>query len=130
MRLILLLVLAGLMDSVRSFSTDPGLYGGAAGTALAAGYLLLSAFLVGSLFNSIGLPKLTGYIITGIVVGPRVLGLVSEPVVSNLKIFNGVAIALIALTGGVELDLREIRPLLRAINWMIVIAIFGTTVLL
>jgi Kef-type K+ transport system membrane component KefB len=118
------------MDAVRSFSPQPGLVGGASSTTLAIGYLLLSAYFVGGLFKSAGLPKLTGYIVTGIVIGPKILGLISDPMVSNLKIFNGVAVALIALTGGVELDLRAIRPLRRTIGWLIVVAILGTTVLL
>lgn len=50
--------------------------------------------------------------------------------VANLQIFNGVATALIALTAGVELDLKAMRPLFRSIAFLIVVAIFGTAVLL
>jgi Kef-type K+ transport system membrane component KefB len=130
MRLLLILVLGSLMHAVGSFGPKPDFVGGTSGTALAIGYLLLSAFFAGSIFKSIGLPKLTGYIITGIIVGPKVLGLVSDPVVANLTIFNGVAVALIALTGGVELDLTMTRSLMRTIRWLILLAIFGTTILL
>ena len=130
MRLLLILVLGSLMHAVGSFGPKPEFVGGTSGTALAIGYLLLSAFFAGSIFKSIGLPKLTGYIVTGIIVGPKVLGLVSDPVVANLTIFNGVAVALIALTGGVELDLTMTRSLMRTIRWLILLAIFGTTVLL
>jgi Kef-type K+ transport system membrane component KefB len=129
MRLLLILVLGSLMHAVGSFAPKQD-FVGTSGTALAIGYLLLSAFFAGSIFKSIGLPKLTGYIVTGIIVGPKVLGLVSDPVVANLTIFNGVAVALIALTGGVELDLAMTRPLMRTIKWLIVLAIFGTTALL
>src|ERR1700755_2367028 len=98
MRLFLILVLAGLMQAARTFSPDIPVGGGAAGTALACGYLLLSAFMMGSVFKSLRLPRLTGYLATGILAGPQVLTLVSGPMVSNLRIFNGVATALIALT--------------------------------
>ena len=81
MRLLLVLILAGLMHAARSFAPDATVGGGAAGTALACGYLLLSAFLMGSIFKSLRLPRLTGYLATGIVVGPNVLGLVSQPMV-------------------------------------------------
>jgi Kef-type K+ transport system membrane component KefB len=130
MRLLLVLILAGLMQAARSFAPDTSIGGGAAGTALACGYLLLSAFLMGSIFKSLRLPRLTGYLATGIVVGPNVLGLVSQPMVSNLQIFNGVAIALIALTAGVELDLRMMKPLLRSINWLAAVAVGGTICLI
>lgn len=130
MRLLLVLILGGLMQAARSFAPDTAAGGGAAGTALACGYLLLSAFLMGSLFKSLRLPRLTGYLATGIVVGPNVLNLVGQPMVANLQIFNGVAIALIALTAGVELDLRMMKPLLRSIMWLTAVAVCGTMVLI
>ena len=99
MRLLIVLVLAPVMQAAKSFAPEPGVGSSPAGTALACGYLLPSAFFAGSIFKSIGLPRLTGYLFTGIIVGPKVLGLVSAPMAANLGIFNGVAIALIALNG-------------------------------
>ncbi len=130
MRVLIVLILAGLMHAARSFAPETAGGGGAAGTALACGYLLLSAFLVGSIFKSARLPRLTGYLATGIIVGPQVLSLVSEPMVSNLRIFNGIATALIALTAGVELDLRSMKPLLRSITWLTALAVCGTILLI
>jgi len=130
MRFLLILVFAGLMDAARSFTPDSAVGGGASGTVLACGYLLLSAFFVGGLFSKIGLPKLTGYIVIVVLVGPKVLALVTTPMAANLQIFNGTAIALIALTAGVELDIRAMKPLLKSITWLIVLAIFGTVGLL
>ncbi len=130
MRLLFLLILAGLMHAARSFAPDMTVGGGAAGTALACGYLLLSAFLMGSVFKSLRLPRLTGYLATGILVGPQLLNLVSAPMVANLQIFNGIATALIALTAGVELDLKAMKPLLRSISWLTAIAICGTILLI
>ncbi len=130
MRLLFLLIFAGLMHAARSFAPDVTVGGGAAGTALACGYLLLSAFMMGSIFKSLRLPRLTGYLVTGILAGPQVLSLVSGPMVSNLQIFNGVAIALIALTAGVELDLAAMKPLLKSILWLTFLAICGTILLI
>jgi Kef-type K+ transport system membrane component KefB len=130
MRIILLIVLAALMQAAGTFAPSPGTGSGAAGTALAFGYLLLSAFFAGDLCESLRLPRLTGYILAGIAAGPSVLNLVTTVTTANLRIFNGIAIALIALTAGVELDLREMRPLFRSIGWQIVIAVLGTAVIL
>src|SRR5947208_3495045 len=129
MRLVFVLIFAGLMHAARSFAPDTSVGGGAAGTALACGYLLLSAFLMGSLFKSLRLPRLTGYLVTGILTGPQLLNLVSAPMVSNLQVFNGVATALIALTAGVELDLVAMKPLMRSILWLTALAICGTIIL-
>ncbi len=128
MRVFLLIVFAGLMHATRSFAPQDG--AGAAGTAVAFGYLLLSALFAGSIFKSFGLPRLTGYLVTGIVAGPQFLGLVSMPALQNLEIFNGMAIALIALTAGAELGVREMKPLLRSIFWLIVVAVLGVMVIL
>ncbi len=130
MRLLLVLIFTGLMQAARSFAPDVTVGGGAAGTALACGYLLLAAFLMGSIFKSLRLPRLTGYLVTGALVGPQVLNLVTAPMVSNLQIVNGVATALIALTAGVELDLDAMRPLLKSISWLTGIAVCGTILLI
>src|SRR5690606_1881031 len=75
-------------------------------------------------------PKLTGYLATGIAAGPHGLDLVTERMVSGLTLVNGVAVALIALTAGGEMSFARMRPLLRSIGWITLVAVIGTTVLL
>jgi Kef-type K+ transport system membrane component KefB len=128
MNLVLLVVLGGLMHATRSFG--PAGPGDSAGTLLAFGYVLITAFFAGRLFRQVGLPRLTGYIAAGIVAGPTGLGLVSAEMVGSLDVVNGVAVAMIALTAGSELELRAMRPLLRSIRWITVVGVLGTTVLL
>jgi Kef-type K+ transport system membrane component KefB len=121
-------VIAALMQATRSFST--GVVPGSAGTLLAFGYLLLAAFFAGGVFKQLRLPRLSGYIATGIAAGPMVLGLVSREMVASLDVVNGIAVSMIALTAGSELDLRTMRPLLRSIRWITLVGVLGTTVLL
>jgi Kef-type K+ transport system membrane component KefB len=123
----LVLVLAGLMQALASFSTEEQT---SAGVSLALGYLLLSAYFVGGLFKRMGLPRLTGYIATGIVVGPGVLGLVGQSMLDSLRIVNGVAVSLIALTAGSELEYRAMRPLFRSIRQISIYGVLGTALLL
>ena len=130
MRVTLLIALCWLMGAARSFSPDLGLEGNTGGVTLAGGFLLLSAYLGGSLFRDMGLPRLTGYLVIGMLAGPHVLGLVSEDMVVRLRLFNGIAISLIALTAGAEIDLRSIRPLLRPIAWISLLAVPGAMALL
>ena len=98
MTVFLVLVTTGLMYTFSSFSVEDK--PGSAGVSLALGYLLLVAYFIGRLFKRAGLPKLTGYIATGIAVGPALLELVNTSMLSSLKIVNGVAVALIAMTAG------------------------------
>jgi Kef-type K+ transport system membrane component KefB len=125
MRLVLLIVLCILMDAARSFSSDRPLSDQTSGVALAGGFLLLVAFLAGSIFRDLHLPRLTGYLVAGIVIGPYALGLVSAEMVVRLDLFSGIAISLIALTAGAETDLRQMRPLFRSIGAITVIAVVG-----
>lgn len=129
MSLLLLLMLGFLMHATRSFSS--GVHAaGTSGASLALGYVLLTAFFAGGIFKTMRLPKLTGYIAAGILVGPQVLGLVTERMVDQLGVVNGMAIALIALTAGAEMDLKAMRPLFRSIAAICLIAITGTAVVL
>lgn len=128
MNLLLVVVLCGLMNALRSF--DSGRATSSVGVAVALGFLLLTGYLVGRLFSQIGLPKLTGYIAAGIVTGPYVLGLLTQDMVSGLKLVNGMAIALIALTAGTELELRKMRPLFKSIAWITVAGVLATALLL
>jgi Kef-type K+ transport system membrane component KefB len=128
MSIFLIIALAGLMQALRSFNVEE--QPGSAGTSLALGYLLLTAYFVGGLFKRAGLPKLTGYIATGILVGPGVLELVSEQMLGSLKVVNGVAIALIAMTAGSELEYRSMKPLFGFIRGISLYGVLGTTLLL
>lgn len=101
-----------------------------AAVLLAIGMILLASWHMGKLFASVRLPKLTGYLATGIIAGPAVLAYLDHHVVSELTIVNGMATALIALTAGSEMDFRSMRPLLRSIGAISVIAVIGTALLL
>jgi Kef-type K+ transport system membrane component KefB len=126
---ILIVAIGGLVHAVRSFAHASG-GASSASTALALGCVLLMAFFAGKLFSSIRLPRLTGYLVTGLVIGPSVLGFLPEQSVADLKLVNGVAIALIALTAGGELNFRAMRPLMRSIVSITTLGALSTAVAL
>lgn len=128
MNVVLLLVLTGLVFAMRSFSASSDVL--STGATLAFGYLLLAAFFVGGFFKQFNLPKLTGYLVTGIIVGPPILDLVSEPMLASLEVVNGMAIALIAMSAGTELEYKSMRPLLRSIGWISALGLSFTIALL
>ncbi len=118
-----LLAIGGLMQAARSFAPGVTLAGG---TELAFGFLLLAAYFTGKLFSNISLPKLTGYIVAGIVTGPAVLELVSKDMTGQLKLVGGVATSILALQAGAELNLRSMRPLLGTVARITIFSVFGT----
>src|SRR6266516_1555633 len=66
---------------------------------LALGFLLLAAFLGGDLARRARLPRITGYVLVGFVVGPW-LGLVRHDEVDALRFIGDVALGVIALAAG------------------------------
>ena len=125
--LLLLLAVGGLMHAAGTFAPNSAVL---AGPELAFGFLLLAAYFTGKLLNRFGLPKLTGYILAGIVAGPYVLGLVDKSMTAQLKLVGSAATAILALQAGAELSLREIRPQLRTLMAMTFFAVLGTMVVL
>jgi Kef-type K+ transport system membrane component KefB len=84
------------------------------GTALTLGFALIAASLAGALFENIRLPRITGYLVFGMLCGPYMANLVSRAMARELQIVNGLAIALIAFMAGLELNLARLAPRLGA----------------
>jgi Kef-type K+ transport system membrane component KefB len=78
-------------------------------TTAAVGFLLLAGTLTSELLEPLGLPHLTGYLFAGIASGPYFLKLVDEHTVKTLAPVNTLALSLIALAGGAELDFQTMR---------------------
>ncbi|HEY8091674.1 MAG TPA: sodium:proton exchanger, partial [Polyangiaceae bacterium] len=83
----------------------------------AIGLLLLAGTITGELLELVGLPHITGYLLAGVVVGPHILDIVDEHTVEALAPVNTLALSLIALAGGAELDLGEVRKAIRGLGW-------------
>ncbi len=122
--LILLLAVGGLMQAARSFTTDTSL----AGTELAFGFLLLSAYFTAKIVNRFGLPKLTGYLISGVLTGEFVMGFVSHEMTDTLKVVSDTATAILALEAGAELQLKAIRPVMKTLRGITLFAVIGSMV--
>lgn len=83
-------------------------------TALALGFSLIAAALSGWLLEKIGLPRVTGYLLFGMVCGPYLLNIINSQMARELQIINGLAVVLIAFIAGLEMNLQRMRPRLRA----------------
>ena len=119
---ILLLALAGMMHAIGTFANTLA----GAGTELAFGYLLLAAFLGARVINRFGLPKLTGYLIVGVLSGPFVFGLVTDGMTDALKVVNDVATCILGLTAGGELNLKRVRPVMATLRSITVFGVIAS----
>ncbi len=112
----LLAVVVVLIAAARSFlPEDATQHAVGSGGALAFGFVLLAALQTGTIFSGARLPRLTGYLACGFIAGPSVMNFVTQDMVDDLKLVNGVAIGLIALSAGGELNFKRLRGRFRAI---------------
>lgn len=127
--LLTIAAIVALTYSTRSFVPRGATITGS-GAALAFGFLLIVAVQAAHICDRLKMPRLTGYILIGILFGPDVLGLVSAKMLPDLALVKGTAVGLIAFLAGCELNLRRLRPKLRAIGTTAALTMFGAATLL
>jgi len=110
-RLLTLVVIALLAALVRYLPPQPEL----ASNTMLLGFLLLAAFVAGEAARELSLPRITGYLVIGILFGPHVLRLLPQAAVDDFELINHVALAVIALQAGGELRLSRLVPRMRSI---------------
>ncbi|MFH1944582.1 MAG: cation:proton antiporter [Acidobacteriota bacterium] len=88
-------------------------------TSLAFGFLLLFAFLGGKIIHRLKLPRITGFLLAGMICGPYILKLLKTSDVTDFQLFDGLALSLIALTAGGEMKIGEIRKRMRTISSLV-----------
>ncbi len=70
---------------------------------------------IGKLFSKWGLPYITGYLLTGMLAGPFLLGMMASGSTEELRFIDELSLAVIAFVAGSELYLKELRSRLRSI---------------
>lgn len=91
----------------------------ALGPPATLGFVLLGGMAAGNLAAAVGLPKLTGYLLLGVLSGPFGLAFFGHAAVGGLSWMNELALALIALQAGSELALSELRHGAKGLSWAI-----------
>jgi Kef-type K+ transport system membrane component KefB len=100
------------------------------------GILLLTADTFGAMAHDLKLPRLLGYLIAGLALGPSVARIVPAGVLEDLGMMKRLAVGLIGLLAGAELRMADLRGRSRSILFIlglqtsaVVIALLGTTLL-
>lgn len=86
--------------------------------ALGFGVVCLAAYQIGIWFSAIGLPKITGYLAVGALVGTFGLELIPTAAALDLRFIDELSLGVIAFVAGSELYLPQIRSRLRTISFM------------
>ena len=112
------IVLGGASWALRVLGA--GIVEDSSGSALLAlGCLVLGGLLAGEFAARFHLPRVTGYLILGMLAGPYALGLETLGDAQFLHLFEELALGLIALTAGGETEIVTFRKNLRLIGGII-----------
>ncbi|MFC1899094.1 cation:proton antiporter [Chloroflexota bacterium] len=85
---------------------------------LAIGTIIVIGFVGGMLTEKIKFPRITGYLIIGIVMSPSLLNIISAETIESLDIITNIALGVIAFLIGGSLHLDPLRRLGKSISWI------------
>ncbi len=130
-RVLTLALLYAAMQLVIPLDTS---HGPGSTTLLIFGFLVLAAYTSGELATLVRLPKITGYLVAGLLFGPAVMGIVASESVVELEPVSRLAVAIIAFMAGAELRWGELkeraRTILTILTAEMVLSFVGIVVLL
>lgn len=84
---------------------------------------------IAKIFLKIRFPLITGFLLTGLVAGPFIFGLLDQEGVKDIAYLNDLSLAFIAFAAGSELYLKELRSRIKSIAWNTTGQLFITLIL-
>ncbi|MCD6107027.1 MAG: cation:proton antiporter [Caldisericaceae bacterium] len=93
-------------------------------------YLILGIFIVGGYFagllaEKIGLPKITGYILLGVIFSPSLFGLTVPEKIQGMGIITEISLSVVAFITGGSLNIKTIKKLGMPVIWITLIQGLG-----
>lgn len=85
------------------------------------GILLLAADTFGAVAHDLKFPRLLGYLVAGLALGPSLSRIVPAGVLEDLGMMKRLAVGLIGLLAGAELRIGDLKERYRAIFWILLL---------
>ncbi|MBD3258982.1 hypothetical protein GF377_11155 [candidate division GN15 bacterium] len=85
---------------------------------LSVGLVILLGILGGKLSHKIKIPRVTGYMLTGLIFGPSLLGVISSQTLDDISLINDIALGLILFAIGGEIELHHLRAMGRKVVYI------------
>ena len=92
---------------------------------LAIGIIVVTGFLGGLALEKVKFPRITGYIIVGILLSPSLLNIISRETIGNLDIITDIALGFIAYLIGGSLRWEHLQKLAKSITWITLLQSLG-----
>jgi Kef-type K+ transport system membrane component KefB len=86
---------------------------------LVIGIMLITSYLFADIIRKIRFPRLTGYMLMGVILGSSGVGILTTEIMDNLQFLENLALSFIALTAGGELRFEKVRMYLKSINYIL-----------
>jgi len=96
---------------------------------LSVGVVILLGLLGGKLSHSVRIPRVTGYMLTGLIFGPSVIGLISSGALESVHLVNDIALGLILFAIGGEIELQHLKSMGRKVIYIALAESLGAFVL-
>ncbi len=85
---------------------------------LALGIIIIAGFLGGLAAGKLKFPRVTGYIVIGVLLSPSLLNIIHAETVGNLDIITDITLGFIAYLIGGSLRIESLRGLGKSITWI------------
>ena len=89
-------------------------------STLVVGIMLLTSYLFSNLVKTIKLPRLSGYMLMGVILGTSGIGVLTDEIVDNLQFLENLALSFIALTAGGELKFSQVKTYKKSIIYILI----------
>lgn len=96
---------------------------------LALGIIVVAGFLGSLAAEKLKLPRITGYIVIGVLLSPSLLNIIHAETVGNLDLITDIALGFIAYLIGGSLKMESLRGLGRSITWITFLQSLGAWLL-
>ena len=98
--------------------------------ALALGFALIAAYLQGGVAERLRLPRISGYLVFGVLCGPYLLNLITSTMARELRVVDELALTLIAVIAGLEMNIVHLRRQARSVLAIGGLTMMGTVIVI
>jgi Kef-type K+ transport system membrane component KefB len=96
---------------------------------LSVGIIILLGVSAGKISHRFKIPKITGYMLSGLIFGPSILGIISESTLKDIYVINEIALGLILFAIGGEIELHHIKAMGKKVIFLAIGESMGAFVL-
>ena len=88
-------------------------------STLVVGIMLLTSFLFSDIVKKIKLPRLSGYMLMGVILGSSGIGVLTEDIIDSMQFLENLALSFIALTAGGELKFSQVKAYKKSLLYIL-----------